>query len=76
MQTTEVRLCENPADALNVARYRRVLAQRQMGASLVVIYQVRSEQLPKVTLAEHNDMIEYFPPDRANQPFCIGILPG
>ena len=76
MQTTEVRLCKNPTDTLNFARNRGVLVQRQMGASLVVIYQVRSEQLPKVTLAEHNDMIEYFPSDRANQPFCIGILPG
>src|SRR6185369_9870352 len=28
-----------------------------------------------MTLAEHNDMIEYLPPDRANQPFSIGILP-
>src|SRR5258708_17580695 len=26
-------------------------------------------------LAKHNDMIEYLPPDRANQPFGIGILP-
>jgi hypothetical protein len=24
---------------------------------------------------KHNDMVEHFPPDRANQPFSIGILP-
>jgi hypothetical protein len=29
----------------------------------------------KVPLAKHNDMVEHFPPDRANQPFSIGILP-
>ena len=75
MQTTEVRLCKSPTDTLNSARNRGILVQRQMGAGLVVIYHVRSEQLPKVTLAEHNDMIEHLSPDRANQPFPIGILP-
>jgi hypothetical protein len=31
--------------------------------------------MAKMPLAKHNDMIEYLPPDRANQPFSIGILP-
>src|ERR1700693_4200671 len=31
--------------------------------------------MPKVTLAKHNDMIEHLSPDRANQPFSIGVLP-
>jgi hypothetical protein len=31
--------------------------------------------LPKVTLAKYDDMVEYFPPDRANQPFSVGVLP-
>ena len=76
MQTTEVRLCKNPTDTLNFAGNRRVLVQRQMGAGFIVIYHIRSEHLPKVTLAKHNDMIEHLPPDQTNQPFSIGILPG
>jgi hypothetical protein len=32
--------------------------------------------VPKVTLAKHDDVIECLPPDRANQAFGIGVLPG
>src|SRR5260221_7482697 len=32
--------------------------------------------MPKVTLAKHDDVIECLPPDRANQAFGIGVLPG
>ena len=41
MQSAEMRLCEDPTDALNFARNRRVLVQRQMRAGLVVICHVR-----------------------------------
>src|SRR6266850_1216355 len=76
MQTTKMRLCEDPTDALNCAPNRRVLVQRQMRAGLVVICQVRWQHQPKVTLAKHYDMIECLLPDRANQAFSIGVLPG
>jgi hypothetical protein len=29
-----------------------------------------------VPLAKHNDMVKLFPPERANQPFRMPILPG
>jgi hypothetical protein len=58
---------------LNFARNRPILVQRQMCAGLVVICHVRSQYVPKVTLAKHNNMIEYLPADRANQPFSIGV---
>ena len=75
MQPAEMRLCEDPADTLSLAWNRRVLVQRQMRAGLVVICHVRSQQVPKVTLAKNNNMVEYLSPDRANQPFSIGVLP-
>ena len=75
MQSAEMRLCEDPADTLSLAWNRRVLVQRQMRAGLVVICHVRSQQVPKVTLAKNNNMVEYLSPDRANQPFSIGVLP-
>jgi hypothetical protein len=75
MQSAEMWLREDPADTLNFARNRRVLVQRQMRAALVVVCHVRSQQVPKVTLAKDNDMVEHFSPDRANQPFSIGVLP-
>jgi hypothetical protein len=68
MQSAEMWLCEDPADTLNFARNRRVLVQRQMRAGFVVICHVRSQQVPKVTLAKDNDMVEHLSPDRTNQP--------
>src|SRR5260221_6422532 len=76
MQTTKVRLCEDPTDVLNFAWNRRVFVQRQMRAGLVVICHVGQQYAPKVTLAKHDDVIECLPPDRANQAFGIGVLPG
>jgi hypothetical protein len=32
--------------------------------------------MAQVAFAEHHDMIEAFPADRANQPFCVCVLPG
>jgi len=42
MQPTDMRLRNNPSDALNFARNRGVLVQRQMRTGLVVICHVRS----------------------------------
>ncbi len=39
MQTTKMRLCEDPTDVLNFAWKQRVFVQRQMRAGLVVICQ-------------------------------------
>jgi hypothetical protein len=75
MQSAEMGLCEDPTDALNFARRRCVLVWRQMRACLAVICHVRSQYVPKVPFAQHNDMVEHLSPDRANQPFSIGVLP-
>jgi hypothetical protein len=50
MQTTKMRLCEDPSDALNFARNRRVLVQRQMRAGLVVICHVGQQYVPQVNI--------------------------
>src|SRR5262245_28381991 len=47
----------------------------RLRASLVVVFLIQSEQVAKVPLANHNDIIQAFPPDRADQPFNIAILP-
>ena len=75
MQASEERLGDDAADGLDAARNRRILAQRQVGASLVVVSLIQSEQVAKVPLAEHHDIIQAFPSDRADQPFSIAILP-
>ena len=75
MRSTKVWLRENRSGALNFARNWRVPVQRQMRASRIVVGYVRSQQVPKVPFAKHNDMVEHLSPDRANQPFSIGVLP-
>jgi hypothetical protein len=74
MQSAEMRFCDL-ADALNFARNRRVFVERQMRPGLVIICHIREQQVPEVTLAKYDDMVEHFPPDGANQPFSIGVLP-
>jgi hypothetical protein len=32
--------------------------------------------MAQMAFAEHHDMIEALPVDRADQPFCICVLPG
>jgi hypothetical protein len=34
------------------------------------------QHMPQVPLAEHNDMVETFPADRADQALRIAVLPG
>jgi hypothetical protein len=46
-----------------------------MRASVVVISLVRSQQVAKVPLAEHNDMVKAIPSDRTDEPFRISVLP-
>ena len=41
----------------------------------VVIRHIRKEYVVQVPLAEYDDVIKTFPPDRANQPFRMSILP-
>jgi hypothetical protein len=36
---------------------------------------VRSQQMAKMPLAEHNNVVKTFPPDRTDRPFAISVLP-
>jgi hypothetical protein len=75
VQSSEQGLGNDAANGLNRARNRRILGQRQMRASLIVISLVRFEQVAKMPLAKHNNVVQAFPPDRADQPFSVSILP-
>jgi len=46
-----------------------------MRASLVVVFLIRFEQMTKVPLAKHNDMVKAIPPDGSDQPFRTSVLP-
>src|SRR3979490_507571 len=46
-----------------------------MRASRVIIGRVRSQQMAKMPLAEHDNVVKTFPPDRTDRPFTISVLP-
>src|SRR5262245_11117575 len=46
-----------------------------MRAGLIVISLIRLEQVTKVPLAKHNDMVEAIPPDRSDEPRRTPVLP-
>ncbi len=47
-----------------------------MRSNAVVVGRVRSHQMAKMQLAEHDNVVKTFPPDRSDQPFGKSILPG
>ena len=59
---------EHASYLLGGARNRRVLVQRSMRTTLVVIFLVRVEQMAEMLLAKDHDVIEAVPPDRSDQP--------
>src|SRR4030088_3072191 len=46
-----------------------------MRASRVIVGRVRSQQMAKMPLTEHDDVVKTFPPDRTDRPFTISLLP-
>jgi hypothetical protein len=53
-----------------------ILAQRRMGPERVVVQSVGLENAAQVRLAEHDQVIEAFAPDRADEPLDVAVLPG
>src|ERR1700694_3896238 len=76
MQSTQDRTAQNASRCLGGTRYRRVLVQRQVSARAIVVVHVGQQHMAQMAFAEHHDMIEAFPADRADQPFGVCVLPG
>jgi hypothetical protein len=54
---------------------RRVLVERQVRPSAVIVHEVPSPHAAPVALAEHDQMVETLASDGADEPFHEGILP-
>ena len=54
----------------------RILAQREMRSGAVIIVSVGTQHVPEMAFAKDHDMIEAFPPDRADETFAATVLPG
>ena len=75
VEPTQDRHGQGLTDGLDRARDRRVFLQGQMGAHLVVVLLICVEQMTKVPLAKHDDMVKAIPPDGSNEPFSTSVLP-
>ena len=75
MQSAEDRQSLNEPGGLDSPSARRVFGQRQVRADAIVVVGVTVEHMPKVPLAEHDDVVKTFPPDRTDRPFTISVLP-
>ena len=61
---------------LHVSRRRCIAVQRQMGAGIVVIIEIRGEKAFEMSVAHDDHMIEALAADGADEAFDVGILPG
>src|SRR3984893_16986036 len=66
---------QNATNGMYRSRRRRVLVDRRVGASLIIVGRVRSQQMAKMPLAEHDNVVKTLPPDRTDRPFAISVLP-
>ena len=69
VQSAQDWLGQNATDRLDGARHWRILVQRQVRASLIVVFCVRSKDMAKMQFAEYDNVVEAVPSDRADQPF-------
>ena len=63
-------------DPLNPARNGRILIQSQVRPRLILVESVRFQNPAQMRLAQDNDVVRTFTPDRSDQLFDKAILPG
>ena len=57
------------AGSLNRTRDRRILLQRPMRSNAVIIGRIVFQDSAQMCLAQNDDVIQTFAPDRSDQPF-------
>ena len=69
MEAAEYWNCRDAAGAISGAMDRRVFAQGEVSSHTVVIVRVGFENSAQVGFAEHDDVVEAFAADRADEAF-------
>jgi hypothetical protein len=54
---------------------RRILVERKMGASVVIVLKVARQDAAKMAFAKDENMVQRLSADRANEALSEGILP-
>ena len=76
MKAAENRSGCDCADALNNPMDGCILVQSPMGPRAIIVCGVLAKDPAQVTFSEHDQMVEAFPPDRADQSLRVAVLPG
>jgi hypothetical protein len=61
--------------SLNWARNGRILIQSQVRPRLIIVASIKFQNPAQTCLAQDNDVVHTFTPDRSDQPFGKAILP-
>src|SRR5260370_34459961 len=75
MKSAKKWLRQNATNGMYCSRRRRVLVDRKVRASRVIVGRVRSQQMAKMPPAEHDNVAKTFPPHRTDRPLAISVLP-
>ena len=75
MQCAKNRVGGNAAVELNRTRDWSIFVQRQVRSRFIVVANVIFQNLTQMSLAQDNDVVHTFTPDRSDQPFGNAILP-
>ena len=62
--------------SLNRARKGRIFVQGQVCSRLIMVVSIRFQKPAQMCLAQDNDVVHTFTPDRSDQPFDKAILRG
>ena len=71
-ESATIRARLRPLDGPHVGR---ILVEREMSASAVIVREVAGQDAAQVSLAQNEDMVQTLAPDRADEPFREGVLP-
>jgi hypothetical protein len=74
-KTAETRLGCGCSNDLDSPMDRIILVQSQMGPHVVVIGGILAKDAAQASLTEHDQVVESFSPDRADQSLRIPVLP-
>ena len=75
VQATEDAHWNDPPEPVDRSMNWGVFIQREMSPELVAMGDVGFDDAAEVSLAEHDEMVETLPLDRADQPFDVTVLP-
>ncbi len=75
MKSTEQRYSRDGALKLNGTAVRHFLVQSKVGPHAVVIARVSRKNPAQVVLPKYHGVVEALPPDGADQPLHMAVLP-